>query len=624
MEKIFKEIISLLKTDQRFVSEDFELLKNKVIESAINLDSQLLSLLLSHQTSRQLFFVDAGKVTVFDKEKFIKLVNNKQFLPDSYTSYKNKIGLTSHQEYLAECNDVVLAWPYKDCVLEGDQTNDETKRAEVFWNETLAPDEVDRLFEPKVLTSFKRFDLNGNHPITELSFSDNLVIKGNNLLALYSLKKIYLGKVKQIYIDPPYNTGNDSFKYNDSFNHSTWLTFMKNRLEVAKTLLTPDGSIWVNIDDDEAHYLKVLMDEIFGRENFIANLIWEKKYTSANDATYFSDNHDHILVYAKVRNNFRLNKLPRTAKMDKAYSNPDNHPKGPWKSTPLHAKSGSAKSQHFSYTFKNGVTWSPPPGTYPRFSIDKLMEMDENNEIWFGKKGDATPSRKTFLSGMDDFSITPKTIFSYDEVGHNHEAKDELKRLLNDNLFETPKPERLMERILHLGSKKADIVLDFFFGSGTTGAVALKMGRQFIGIEQMDYVESVTLNRLIAVIKGEQGGVSQQYNWQGGGSVIYSELYKLNQAFLEQINAAANIEDLKKIWQGILATGFITYKADIQAIDIEGIDFLKLSNVDQKRILCEVLDKNQLYLAYSEIDDLDFQITTDDKLINALFYRLHK
>ena len=227
------------------------------------------------QETKKRFFADVEGVLVFDKVGFGWVINNRQFLPDSYTRYKNKIGLVnSRDEYISTSKDVVLVFPYKDCVLEGGQTKEDQKRDEIFYNETLAPDEVDRLLYPKVFMNAKRYTADGVESITEFKDTDNLIIKGNNLLAIASLLKRYEGQVNLIYIDPPYNTGNDSFKYNDSFNHSTWLTFMKNRLEIAKKLLANNGSIYVQIDNNELHYLKVLMDEIFGVENFQREIIW--------------------------------------------------------------------------------------------------------------------------------------------------------------------------------------------------------------------------------------------------------------------------------------------------------------------------------------------------------------
>ncbi len=352
----------------------------------------------------------------------------------------------------------------------------------------------------------------------------NMLIHGDNLLALKALEQDYAGKVKCIYIDPPYNTGSAFEQYDDNLEHSTWLQLMHARLLILKNLLSEDGSIWISIDDDEGHYLKVLCDEIFGRENFVSTVVWEKKYTIANDAKWLSDNHDFILVYAKEKETWRPNLMPRTAEMNKAYKNPDNHPKGPWKATPLHAKSGSAASANFSYTFKNGVTFTPPKGTFSRYSADSLREMDENDEIWFGRDGKAVPSRKTFLCDLKKQGIPSKTLWRFDEVGHNHEARDEVKAFNSESVFATPKPERLIKKILWLGSNPGDLVLDSFLGSGTTAAVAQKMGRKWIGIELGDHCYTHCKPRLDKVIDGEQGGISKELGWTGGGGYKFYEL----------------------------------------------------------------------------------------------------
>jgi adenine-specific DNA-methyltransferase len=327
--------------------------------------------------------------------------------------------------------------------------------------------------------------------------TENLIIEGDNLEVLKLLQKSYLGKVKMIYIDPPYNTGSD-FIYPDDYSeslhtyleytgqvdsegkkfgtnteadgrfHSKWLCMMHPRLYLARNLLREDGFIFISIDDHEVAHLRAVCNEVFGEENFVANVVWQKKYTRSNDAKFFSDNHDHILVYAKARETASLNLQERTEEQAAAYSNPDNHPKGPWKATPLHAKSGTV--QDFRYSFKNGVVWSPPPGTYPRFSADTLAELDDNNEIWFGADGRATPSRKTFLSEAKA-GVTPTTIWTHDEVGHNHEANNELKALKLGGVFENPKPTRLIKRMLELATARQgnDIILDFFAGSGPSG-----------------------------------------------------------------------------------------------------------------------------------------------------------
>ncbi|MBQ9471151.1 MAG: site-specific DNA-methyltransferase, partial [Bacteroidales bacterium] len=308
MENLFNHLEQVvLRMDSRFCTEDGHLLKNNVVEAALALDPKLLHYLLADEKLKKQFFSEVDGLLVFDKVKFQRFVMNKQFLPDSYTSFKNKIGLTNENgEFLSESREVVLSWPYKDCMLEGGQTKEDAKRQEIFWNETLAPDEINRLTEPKALCHFRRYDSKGEHEATELRPDDNLIIKGNNLLALYSLRERFRGQVKLIYIDPPYNTGNDSFGYNDSFNHSTWLTFMKNRLEVAKELLRNDGVLFMHIDDIEEAYLKVLADEVFGRNNFV-NVIAVRFSTPSGTKTAHKDKtiikqKDLILVYKKSEN----------------------------------------------------------------------------------------------------------------------------------------------------------------------------------------------------------------------------------------------------------------------------------------------------------------------------------
>ena len=303
MQNLLHELITLLKSDERLVSQDGKLIKNKVIELALQNDAGLLKYLLKNQTIKKHFFTEVENIFVFDKLKFMRFVANKQFLPDSYTAYKNKVGLIKTGEYLdnylTKSNDVVLAFPYKDSILQGGQSKDEDKRNENFWNETLAHDQIDRLLSPKVLTNWRKYDQNGKQKVNNFIGNENLIIKGNNLLALHSLKKRYAQKVKLIYIDPPYNTGNDSFMYNDNFNHSTWLTFMKNRLQVAKDLLKNDGFIFIQIDDFEDSYLKALCDEVFGKENFRNKITWKRRGGSANPSNRLNNVVDYILFYSK-------------------------------------------------------------------------------------------------------------------------------------------------------------------------------------------------------------------------------------------------------------------------------------------------------------------------------------
>ncbi len=310
MQNLLKDFMKLLEEDDRLVVEG-KLLKNKIVELALAMDSSLIRLLLKHDGIRRHFFVDVDGVLVFDKISFQQFVNNKAFLPDSYTAFKNKVGLTADGQYLTDSKEVVLAWPYKDCVLEGGQTKEDAKRDEVFWNETLAPDQIDWLLSPKVLTGFKKFDRGGEGKVSSVSRDDNLIIRGNNLLALHTLKTVYAERVKIIYIDPPYNTGNDEFKYNDTFNHSTWLTFTRNRLNIAKTLLSNDGAIFVSIDHNELAYIIVLLDEIFGKDNF-QNLITIKRGSVTGHKTINAgvvNLAEYVVVYTKNKKLWKPNRV---------------------------------------------------------------------------------------------------------------------------------------------------------------------------------------------------------------------------------------------------------------------------------------------------------------------------
>ena len=373
----------------------------------------------------------------------------------------------------------------------------------------------------------------GLHRVTENDRFDNRLIFGDNLLALKALEAEFTGKVKCVFIDPPYNTGSAFTHYDDGLEHSIWLSMMRDRLEIIRKLLSEDGSLWITIDDNEVHYLKILCDEIFGRNNFVSNAVWQKKYTVANDAKWLSENHDHILIIAKEKELWRPYRLERTTEMNDRYRNPDNHPKGVWKATPLYAKrTGSEKEQAFSFQFKNGVIWTPPKGTSPRFPADKLRKLDENNEIWFGSDGKANPSRKTFLSELKISGPPAATLWLHTEAGNNHEAREEVKAIDPDDSFATPKPEKLLKRILEISTQPGDFVLDSFAGSGTTGAVAHKMGRRWIMIELGDHCHTHIIPRLQKVIDGtDPGGITQAVDWQGGGGFRY---YKLAPSLLKK------------------------------------------------------------------------------------------
>lgn len=415
-----------------------------------------------------------------------------------------------------------IAALFPNCVTEASDGHGGIKRAINFelLKQMLSPDVVDGDERYEFTWVGKKAAIvEANKPIRKTlrpcveesknwDTTENLYIEGDNLEVLKLLQESYLGKVKMIYIDPPYNTGND-FIYADDFMrsqeeeneqmgmydedenrlfkntdtngrfHSDWCSMIYSRLMLARNLLTDDGVIFISIDDGEVGNLRKICDEVFGANNFLANLIWEKKYTVANDALFFSDNHDHILCYVKDVFKFSIGKLPRTDEMNAAYKNPDNHPKGPWKATPLHAKSGSAESASFTYTFKNGVTFKPPVGTYSRYSAETLKKYDENNEIWFGRDGTAVPSRKTFLCDLKNTGIVPRTIIPFSVGGHNHEAVDEVRALMQDNLFTNPKPTKLLRHLATIANcSDNSIILDFFSGSATTAHAVMQLNAE--------------------------------------------------------------------------------------------------------------------------------------------------
>jgi adenine-specific DNA-methyltransferase len=630
----------VLQVEQAFISEGV-ILKNTVIEAALNMDPLLLGLLMQSDAIKEHFFTPVAGALVFDKVKFQAFVSNKAFLPDSYTAFKNRIGLTDGKDYLSQSRDVVLAWPYKDCVLEGGMTKEDTGRQEVFWNTTLAPDDITRLFEPKVLTGWERWDgeavaAGKAKPVGEVSEDDNLLIKGNNLLALHSLRARYAGRVKLIYIDPPYNTGNDGFKYNDRFNHSAWLTFLKGRLEVAKSLLRRDGAIFVTLDDTEVHYAKVMMDEVFGREKFVAHIAWQKR-TSPDDRVVLGNSHDNILVFAKEQGTTKrsngtvktifeesANRLPMTEKQRAEYKNQDNDPKGLWVHRDFTAqnqkKNGKwgRENQMYWITAPSGDRFYPPEGYCWKVTEDEYRILEKEERMWFGKDGKNQPRRKKYLS--EENGIQSSTWWTHQDAGTNEEAKKELNAILGSEEASdfTPKPERLLQRIVHIASNPGDIVMDFYLGSGTTAAVATKMGRRWIAVEQMDYILELPAARLKKVIEGEQGGISKAVGWKGGGSFVYAELAASNSALADRIETAQDIGTLETIYADIQVTGYLRYDVDLSAFDAN--DFAALPLEDAKRVLMDCLDANHLYINLGSLGDNAFDISNEDAEATRSFY----
>lgn len=617
-----QELEQLLSQHDAFLVEG-ELNKNKLAELARQYNPELLNLLMSNEKISQHFFatLETG-VLVFKKDVFLQFLNNKEFLPDSFTAYKTKIGLATGDKYLSENQEVVLNFPYKDCVLEGGQTKDDAKRQEIFFNETLAPTEINRLLDDKVLTNFKRYDKDGEHEVEELADTDNLIIKGNNLIALHSLKKRFAGNVKLIYIDPPYNTGNDSFKYNDSFNHSTWLTFMKNRLEVARELLTDDGLIFVQCDDNEQAYLKILMDEVFRRNNFISNIVWKGR-GGRQDSKYVAQIHETIIFYAKNKEQAVLNKtfIEDTA----AYTYEDS--RGSYK-TQLIRKWGSNSRREdrpnlfYEVEFEGKKVLPILPngddGRW-RWSKNRLEEAIENDMVVSLEKDGRIELYEKIYKGNGK----KQTVFtSWIDESFAGQGTKVLEEMFKEKVFDYPKPEQLIKKLIDLTTDEGDIVLDYHLGSGTTAAVAHKMNRQYIGIEQMDYIETVSVERLKKVIAGEQGGISKNVNWTGGGSFVYAELKNDAQDFKNAIIEASTTDELLELFELAKKSSFLSYRIDPKKLKKN--EFEKLSLAEQKQILSEIIDNNNLYVNYADIDDSDYGISPEDKKLNHAFYGKEK
>ena len=628
-----QELEELLSQHKIFLVEGV-LNKNKLAELARRYDPELLNVLMGDEKVASYFFttLETG-IQIFKKDVFLQFLNNKEFLPDSFTAYKTKIGLATGDRYISENKEVVLNFPYKDCVLEGGQTKDEAKRQEIFFNETLAPSEINRLLDDKVLTNFKRFDKDGEHEVEELNNTDNLIVKGNNLIALHSLKKRYKGLIKVIYIDVPYyfkkNMG-DSFQYNSNFKMSTWLTFIKNRLEIAKELLKENGSIWIHTGEDGMHYLKVLCDSIFTPKNFVGTMPRKTRDGKSDVPFNFSQDFDWILVYTKGNEEDSIVGREVTRKY---FETPD-FPNRPWRIADLTSQKTIIERPNSNFTMINPKTGKKYPVNPKRsWAVTK-----DTFEEWYRKGGIGFPDDYDFMKGDrpfrrvfkdEDLEKDKPTYVSSDTLlkgfitdllskTKKKDGNDEITELFSRDEFSYAKPEKLIEDILKISSKENDLVMDFFLGSGTTAAVSHKMNRQYIGIEQMDYIETVTVERLKKVIDGEQGGISKDVKWQGGGSFVYCELKNDAQEFKNAIFDATSTDQLLALFEEAKKSSFLSYRVDPKKLRKQ--DFEKLSLAEQKQILSEIIDNNNLYVNYSDIDDGDYQVSEQDKKLNRSFY----
>ena len=667
------ELLDLLKKDpeQRFYADNGkDLLRNKVYECAMKMDKDLIKLLLSNDKMKTKFFTDIEGALVFDKIAFGWAINNKAFLQDSYTRFKNTIGLIdSKEQFISSKNDVVLSFPYKDCVLEGGQTKEDQKRGEIFYNELLAPDDVDRLLAPKVFTNVKRYTKDGEESITEFNDTDNLLIKGNNLLALSSILKRYEGRVKCIYIDPPYNTGSDSFNYNDNFNHSSWLVFMRNRLKLACKLLRNDGYLFVQCDDNEQAYLKVLTDEIFDRDNFINVITVKTKVggvSGSSEGKSLKDATEFINVYAKNKLESNFNPVYIKTPLNKYIQQYQDEGKS-WKYTSVITKlEGKRKIKSVGemtfYAYDSLETMS-----VSAFAKEKKLSIedvyDKYNDKIFRTTNAQSSIRQTVINETSELDNTiisceyipikgknqgklteilykdknrnmlmflsdcvekdngknyylEKVSTLWDDIQYNNISKDGGVDFPNGK-----KPETLIKRILDLTTKEKDIVIDFHLGSGTTVAVSHKMQRQYIGIEQLDYGKNDSLTRLKNVILGDSTGISKErdVNWQGGGSFVYCELKELNHKYIDEIQVADD-NKLNDLYKEITESEFISYKVDINKLKESEQEFKGLSEEDKRNFLIQVLDKNLLYVNYCDMEDEDLAVTDEEKAFARSFY----
>lgn len=639
MANLFETLVEVLKADERFFSEEGTLLRNKVYESALNMDAGLMGLLLSNDDTKKRFFAEVNGIFVFDKVGFGWVVNNRQFLPDSYTRFKNRIGLADNRgDLISASNDIVITFPYKDCVLEGGQTKDDQKRDEVFYNATLAPDEVDRLLHPKVFVGAKRYTANGMEEGVPFKDNDNLIIKGNNLLAIASLLKRYEGMVKCIYIDPPYffkeKKEADSFKYNSNFSLSTWLVFMKNRLDVAKRLLVKGGTIWISISEDGMHYLKVTADDILGKEHFVGTIPRRTRNGKSDVPFNLSQDFDWLLCYTNVDDS----NTPIGRGVERKYYSTADYPGQPWRLADATSQRTATERPNSYFTMVNPKTGDEYPASEKR----TWALTQETFDYYYQKGAVVFPGDYEFLNigkpyirkfkSEDDSAGKLSSVISDFQLqefwqvlfggAKNKDGNSEIDAMFGREEFGYAKPENLIKAIIEVATQEGDIILDFHLGSGTTAAAAHKMGRRYIGVEQMDYIETITVERLKKVIGGEQGGISKAVNWQGGGSFVYCELAKCNQHFVDEVTAVKTDAEVTDLLDRILKTGFISSKVNPADIAVSAKDFEALSLADKKRFVWELLDKNMLYVNLCDLDDEEYAISDTDKAFTRSFYGL--
>jgi adenine-specific DNA-methyltransferase len=691
--KLYATLESVLKSEShtkqlQLVDNQGDLMLNKIHDLVDKTDENFIGLLLENQELREKFFIKIKEVYVFKTNDF-KFFLDENKIDNSYTQYENRIGLTAGGKFLKDSSDVVLDFPYKDCILEGGQSTEEgtdsyfewdekdnhyqekqAKRKEIFFNTILAKDEIDRLLERKAFTNAKKYTQAPQPPKGEQetpfvkferdangTIKDNLIIKGNNLLALHSLKTEFAGKVKLIYIDPPYNTGNDSFAYNDNFNHSTWLTFMRNRLLVAYDLLKDDGLFFIQCDDNEHEYLKIIFNEIFGRRNFINHISVKTKSSAGfkivNEGLMEISEYIYIYCKTKVKNVIKNTYIK--GKYDLNYKfvilNPSDSIEK-WNFSDINTELKS-QLENLKETFGGKIPKSI------EFDLKSAWALKNKEKVFRytvinNDAGAETIEVKTkslqnpdvvyiAKSGKGDlrYIYNGQQIFFYDkkvrEINGELQPSELLSNIWTDIAWEGiakegnvtlnkgKKPEKLLQRIIEMTTNKNDIVMDYHLGSGTTAAVSHKMKRQYIGIEQLDYGQNDSVVRLQNVINNDQSGISKSVNWQGGGSFIYLELAKNNQNAIEHIQSCESYEDLMAFFDVMCTTYFLHYNVKVKEfreVICKEENFIKLTLDQQKVMFAKMLDVNQLYVNVSDMEDKKFGLNEMDILVTKDFYQI--
>lgn len=680
--KVMEHVRSVLESfGNKYIMNEV-LKRNRIIEDLDAYDEALMTALLSDDLIHKNYTKKIANVEIFEVNQFIQMLEFKEYWEDSYTKYSNKIGLTAGGKFIDESEDVVLDFPFKDTVLKAGMTKEDVNNGdadEPFLNQTLAKSEIDELLEPKIFINAKRYDRSGGANVSSVKPEDSLVIKGNNLIALHSLKKRYAGKVKLIYLDPPYNTGSDSFEYNDRFNHSTWLTFMKSRLEIARDLLSENGYIFIQTDDGELAYLKVIMDSIFGINNYVNTIsILFKNIAGASGGgqdkrlkknieylTVYSKNYDMAAQFNDVYDFKEIGTLVKEMR-DNGVS---------WKYTSVLVNPGDKIYVGSTQDGSGNEIKLYERNNFEIKSISKIMNDEKiSEEEAYLKYGDFA-----FQTAMPQSSIRPTVMKKWNELGKksnnlmsieyvprsgknkgklyeqfykgdnfrlfawlrdvtiNKDGKlykvekqgtfwnyvSDTKNVNKEGGVDFPngkKPENLLRRIIEMVTDSDDIVMDFFLGSGSTVASAMKLNRKFIGVEQIDCQINLIKKRLSGIIGGDSTGISKDVNWQGGGSFVYAELMEKNGGFVRDVQSASSTDELKAVFTRMKDVADFDFRVDLNKFETEWNSFESFE--EQKRELIRILDKNQLYYNYANIDDANVRdlISDSDYDFNQSFY----